>query len=118
MELLNFLVWMTRVVGGIIIVDFAYKAYKVVDEYNSNLDLAESAVQASQLSGEQLLVAASSIGVIIAVAVIMVVMELIHLSYTIKHAQQSVEAVPHPTTGDTIVEVTSDTTSESTTDQQ
>jgi hypothetical protein len=93
MELLRFFVWATRLIGGIVVLRFTYKAYKVVDAYDSGVFLAQSAVQASQLSGEQLLVAASSIGILIATGIVMVAMELVYLS-ALMDRTRAVEAPP------------------------
>ena len=77
---MKILILISRLVGSFLILKFAYGAYSVIENYSKDVFFAKSAVQASQLSGEQLLISASNTAAIIAVGILMIVVEFIYLS--------------------------------------
>lgn len=89
---MKILILISRLVGSFLVLRFAYKAYEAIENYDRNVFLAESAMQASQLSGEQLLIAVGNIALMVAVGIVMVVMEFIYLSSMMKDYTKSTEA--------------------------
>ena len=81
---MRILFWICRVGLSIgLIVSCANLAYNI-DGYNDDVYLADSAPQATQLSGEYILNALNDLAYVLADAVFFIVFELIVISYYIK----------------------------------